>query len=35
MWNEVRPVLPISTKIIYCDGEYQKGFDELPPNVEL
>ena len=24
-----------TTKIIYCYGEYQKKFDELPPNVEL
>ena len=26
---------PVPTKIIYCYGEYQKKFDELPPNVEL
>ena len=26
---------PVPTKIIYCYGEYQKDFDELPPNVEL
>ena len=26
---------PVRTKIIYCYGEYQKKFDELPPNVEL
>ena len=26
---------PVPTKIIYCYGEYQKEFDELPPNVEL
>ena len=26
---------PIPTKVIYCYGEYQKEFDELPPNVEL
>ena len=26
---------PVPTKIIYCYGEYQKEFEELPPNVEL
>ena len=26
---------PVPTKIIYSYGEYQKEFDELPPNVEL
>ena len=26
---------PVPTKIIYCYGEYQREFDELPPNVEL
>ena len=26
---------PVPTKIIYCYEEYQKEFDELPPNVEL
>ena len=26
---------PVPTKIIYCYGEYQKNFDELPPYVEL
>ena len=26
---------PVPTKTIYCYGEYQKEFDELPPNVEL
>ena len=26
---------PVPTKIIYCYGEYQKKFDELPSNVEL
>ena len=26
---------PVPTKIIHCCGEYQKEFDELPPNVEL
>ena len=26
---------PVPTKIIYCYGEYQKEFDELPPVVEL
>ena len=26
---------PVPTKIIYCYREYQKEFDELPPNVEL
>ena len=26
---------PVPTKIIYCYGECQKKFDELPPNVEL
>ena len=26
---------PVPTKIIYCYGEYQKEFDELPPSVEL
>ena len=26
---------PVPTKIIYCCGEYQKEFDEFPPNVEL
>ena len=26
---------PVPTKIIYCYVEYQKQFDELPPNVEL
>ena len=26
---------PVPTKIIYCYGEYQKKFDELPWNVEL
>ena len=26
---------PFPTKIIYCYGEYQKEFDEFPPNVQL
>ena len=26
---------PVPTKIIYCYGEYQKEFDELPSDVEL
>ena len=26
---------PVPTKIIYCYGEYQKEFDELPPGVEV
>ena len=26
---------PVPTKIIYCYGEYQDDFVELPPNVEL
>ena len=26
---------PVPTKIIYCYGEYQKEFDELPPVMEL
>ena len=26
---------PVPTKIIYCYGEYDKEFDELPPKVEL
>ena len=25
----------VPTKVVYCYGEYQKEFDELPPNVEL
>ena len=30
-----RAVLSVLTKIIYCYGEYQKEFDDLPPNMEL
>ena len=26
---------PVPTKIIYCYGEYQEEFDELPPSMEL
>ena len=26
---------PVHTKVIYCYGEYQEEFDQLPPNVEL
>ena len=26
---------PVPMKIIYCYGEYHKGFDELPLNMEL
>ena len=26
---------PIPKKTIYCYGEYQKEFDQLPPNLEL
>ena len=26
---------PIPANTIYCYGEYQKEFDEFPPNVEL
>ena len=25
----------VPSKVIYCYGEYQKEFDELPPNVDL
>ena len=26
---------PVPTKIVYCYGEYQKEFEEFPPNIEL
>ena len=26
---------PVPTKTVYCYGEFQKEFDEFPPNVEL
>ena len=26
---------PVPSKVLYCYGEYQKEFDELPPNVEV
>ena len=25
----------VPTKVIYCYGEYQEKFDQLPPNVEM
>ena len=35
MFRHLEEFYPVPTKIMYCYGEYQTEFDELPPNVEL